>query len=179
MLGFFCWYWWHCFFITITNWFYFSLWFWFAELQKSKMNSSVHVAEITNLSPNATERHVYKFFSFSDAIEHIEIIRCILVAFQFVGIFHVSHSLFWIHSQIWRICFYCLCDIQWTLCTGNCCPSQCMMMMMIFRIFFSTTFIVCTHICFSGSCHCRSACVHNAPGNGKLVCDLKTGEISA
>ncbi|KAH7652610.1 Nucleotide-binding alpha-beta plait domain-containing protein [Dioscorea alata] len=39
------------------------------------MSSSVHVAEITNLSPNATERHVYKFFSFSDAIEHIEIIR--------------------------------------------------------------------------------------------------------
>ncbi|KAM0936823.1 putative RNA recognition motif domain, nucleotide-binding alpha-beta plait domain superfamily [Dioscorea sansibarensis] len=40
-----------------------------------KMSSSVHVAEITNLSPNATERHVYEFFSFSNAIEHIEIIR--------------------------------------------------------------------------------------------------------
>ncbi|KAJ0975238.1 hypothetical protein J5N97_017224 [Dioscorea zingiberensis] len=39
------------------------------------MNSSVHVAEITNLSPSATERDVYDFFSFSGAIEHIEIIR--------------------------------------------------------------------------------------------------------
>lgn len=39
------------------------------------MSSNGYIVEVTNLSPNATERDVYDFFSFSGAIEHIEIIR--------------------------------------------------------------------------------------------------------
>uniref|UniRef100_A0A1D1YER8 Protein vip1 n=1 Tax=Anthurium amnicola TaxID=1678845 RepID=A0A1D1YER8_9ARAE len=35
-----------------------------------------YTVEVTNLSPNATERDVYHFFSFSGQIEHVEIIRC-------------------------------------------------------------------------------------------------------
>ncbi|CAA7401080.1 unnamed protein product [Spirodela intermedia] len=38
------------------------------------MNSGLTV-EVTNLSPNATEKDVYDFFSFSGQIEHIEIMR--------------------------------------------------------------------------------------------------------
>ncbi|XP_064956241.1 binding partner of ACD11 1-like isoform X2 [Musa acuminata AAA Group] len=39
------------------------------------MSLSGYTVEVTNLSPNATERDLYDFFSFSGAIEHIEIIR--------------------------------------------------------------------------------------------------------
>uniref|UniRef100_A0A1D1YI95 Protein vip1 n=1 Tax=Anthurium amnicola TaxID=1678845 RepID=A0A1D1YI95_9ARAE len=39
------------------------------------MNQSNHMVEVTNLSPNATERDVYNFFSFSGEVEHVEIIR--------------------------------------------------------------------------------------------------------
>ncbi|KAJ0988339.1 hypothetical protein J5N97_006695 [Dioscorea zingiberensis] len=39
------------------------------------MSSCGYIVEVTNLSSNATERDVYDFFSFSGAIEHIEIIR--------------------------------------------------------------------------------------------------------
>ncbi|KAL5697373.1 hypothetical protein ACHQM5_006188 [Ranunculus cassubicifolius] len=34
-----------------------------------------HIAEVTGLSPKATEKDVYDFFAFSGSIEHIEIIR--------------------------------------------------------------------------------------------------------
>lgn len=34
-----------------------------------------HTVEVTNLSPNATERDVYNFFSFSGEVEHVEIVR--------------------------------------------------------------------------------------------------------
>lgn len=39
------------------------------------MNPGEHTIEVTGLSPNATEEDVYDFFSFSGAIEHVEIIR--------------------------------------------------------------------------------------------------------
>ncbi|KAG0469759.1 hypothetical protein HPP92_016459 [Vanilla planifolia] len=39
------------------------------------MSESLYIAEVLNLSPNATERDLYDFFSFSGVIEHIEIVR--------------------------------------------------------------------------------------------------------
>lgn len=39
------------------------------------MSESLYIVEVSNLSPNATERDLYDFFSFSGVIEHIEIIR--------------------------------------------------------------------------------------------------------
>ncbi|KAJ6791697.1 binding partner of ACD11 1 isoform X3 [Iris pallida] len=39
------------------------------------MSLSGYIVEVSNLSPSATERDLYDFFSFSGAIEHIEIIR--------------------------------------------------------------------------------------------------------
>lgn len=39
------------------------------------MSENIYVVEVSNLSPNATERDLYDFFSFSGVIEHIEIIR--------------------------------------------------------------------------------------------------------
>ncbi|KAL0912500.1 hypothetical protein M5K25_018476 [Dendrobium thyrsiflorum] len=39
------------------------------------MSENLYIVEVSNLSPNATERDLYDFFSFSGVIEHIEIIR--------------------------------------------------------------------------------------------------------
>ncbi|XP_057948750.1 binding partner of ACD11 1 isoform X2 [Malania oleifera] len=39
------------------------------------MDSGRHTVEVTSLSPKATEKDVYDFFSFSGAIEHVEIVR--------------------------------------------------------------------------------------------------------
>ncbi|XP_041012462.1 binding partner of ACD11 1 [Juglans microcarpa x Juglans regia] len=39
------------------------------------MNPGEYTIEVTGLSPNATEEDVYDFFSFSGAIEHVEIVR--------------------------------------------------------------------------------------------------------
>lgn len=39
------------------------------------MAENLYIVEVSNLSPNATERDLYDFFSFSGVIEHIEIIR--------------------------------------------------------------------------------------------------------
>lgn len=39
------------------------------------MNPGDHTIEVTGLSPNATEEDVYDFFSFSGAIQHVEIVR--------------------------------------------------------------------------------------------------------
>lgn len=39
------------------------------------MSPSGYVAEVTGLSPNATEKDVYDFFAFSGSIEHVEIVR--------------------------------------------------------------------------------------------------------
>ncbi|XP_020583258.1 binding partner of ACD11 1 [Phalaenopsis equestris] len=39
------------------------------------MSENLYIVEVSNLSPNTTERDLYDFFSFSGVIEHIEIIR--------------------------------------------------------------------------------------------------------
>jgi len=39
------------------------------------MSLNGYTVEVSNLSPRATEGDLYDFFSFSGAIEHIEIIR--------------------------------------------------------------------------------------------------------
>lgn len=38
-------------------------------------DSGAYTVEVTGLSPNATEKDVYDFFTFSGAIENVEIIR--------------------------------------------------------------------------------------------------------
>jgi len=35
-----------------------------------------YTAEVTSLSPKATEKDVYDFFAHCGAIEHVELIRC-------------------------------------------------------------------------------------------------------
>lgn len=35
-----------------------------------------YTAEVTSLSPKATEKDVYDFFTHCGAIEHVELIRC-------------------------------------------------------------------------------------------------------
>lgn len=35
-----------------------------------------YAAEVTSLSPKATEKDVYDFFAHCGAIEHVELIRC-------------------------------------------------------------------------------------------------------
>ncbi|XP_074591505.1 binding partner of ACD11 1-like isoform X2 [Curcuma longa] len=40
------------------------------------MSVGGYTVQVINLSPAATERDLYDFFSFSGAVEHIEIIRC-------------------------------------------------------------------------------------------------------
>lgn len=39
------------------------------------MSPGGYTAEVTSLSPNATEKDVYDFFAFCGAIEHVEIVR--------------------------------------------------------------------------------------------------------
>lgn len=39
------------------------------------MSPTGYVAEVTGLSPNATEKDVYDFFAFAGSIEHVEIVR--------------------------------------------------------------------------------------------------------
>ncbi|KAK4841513.1 hypothetical protein QYF36_005690 [Acer negundo] len=39
------------------------------------MNQGGHAIEVTGLSPKATEKDLYDFFSFSGAIEHVDIVR--------------------------------------------------------------------------------------------------------
>ncbi|MQL71801.1 hypothetical protein Taro_004139 [Colocasia esculenta] len=56
------------------------------------MSHSDHVVEVTNLSPNATERDVYNFFSFSGEIEHVEIIRAGEYASTAYVTFKEAHS---------------------------------------------------------------------------------------
>lgn len=38
-----------------------------------------YTVEVTGLSPNATEKDVHDFFSFSGAIQHVEIIRQVFI----------------------------------------------------------------------------------------------------
>lgn len=42
------------------------------------MNQEAYTIEVTGLSPKATEKDLYEFFSFSGAIDHVEIVRYLL-----------------------------------------------------------------------------------------------------
>lgn len=42
------------------------------------MNQEAYTIEVTGLSPKATEKDLYDFFSFSGAIDHVEIVRYLL-----------------------------------------------------------------------------------------------------
>lgn len=39
------------------------------------MGDTGYTIEVTNLSPNATEKDVYDFFKYSGTVEHVEIAR--------------------------------------------------------------------------------------------------------
>ncbi|PIN24956.1 hypothetical protein CDL12_02296 [Handroanthus impetiginosus] len=58
-----------------------------------QMSPSGYIAEVTNLSPNATEKDVYDFFALCGAIEHVEIVRAGEYACTTYVTFRNSHSL--------------------------------------------------------------------------------------
>lgn len=47
----------------------------FFRITSIKMSTRGYAIEITNLSPNATEKDVYDFFAFCGAIQHVEFVR--------------------------------------------------------------------------------------------------------
>ncbi|KAK4399783.1 hypothetical protein Sango_1084400 [Sesamum angolense] len=85
------------------------------------MNPTGYTVEITNLSPNATEKDVYDFFAFCGAIQHVEIVRYSShsrTAMLCIVFFNLSRPF----SMGWGICMYSLRDFQKSSCCGDSYP---------------------------------------------------------
>ncbi|CAL5367286.1 unnamed protein product [Camellia sinensis] len=64
-----------------------------------------YTAEVTNLSPRATEKVVYEFFAYCGEVEHVEIIRSMWIKLKIL--LGLSNQILWYQyvSQIKR--FWC------------------------------------------------------------------------
>lgn len=60
------------------------------------MSAGGYTVEVTGLSPKATEKDLHDFFSFSGAIEHVEIVR--YANFSFNQSISSLHWLIWENS---------------------------------------------------------------------------------
>ena len=80
--------------------------------------------EVTGLSPAVTEKDLVDFFSFSGAVEDIDIVKWVKFDIPFCFLIRNNESLLCCY-EVWWASVHCLCDVQGFLFSGNCCSTHC------------------------------------------------------